>query len=81
MLGRAHLQEADVVEQVPADDLGSHAVAVRELDVDLGCRLHCIGYDVPAPAVVITWEFVRMYPSGETTNPDPWPSVSTSVPP
>ena len=48
MLGRSRLEEPDVIEQVPADDLGPHAVAVRELDVDLGCRLHCLGYDVPA---------------------------------
>ena len=66
---------ADVVEDVPADDRRRHAVVVRELDVDLRRRLHRRAA-AASPAFVITWAFVRIVPSLETTKPEPcasWP--------
>ena len=58
MLGRLDLQDADVVEDVPADDARLDPVAVPELDVD---GLAGSGVSrVASPAVVITCEFVRM---------------------
>jgi hypothetical protein len=34
MIDAGDPDDADVAEQVPADDVGAHAVAVGELDVD-----------------------------------------------
>ena len=63
VLARLDLQKPDVVEDVPPDDLRLDAVAVAKLDEDLG-RRPCGPVSVPAssvsPAVVITWELVRM---------------------
>ena len=54
---RVDLDEPDVVEEVPADDLRRHAVAVLELDVEV----RAVAAVAPGlPAVVITCEFVRM---------------------
>ena len=40
---RVDLDHAHVVEEVPADDLRRHPVAVPELDVDLGRRRAVVG--------------------------------------
>ena len=65
---RVDPDDADVVEDVPADDRRRNAVAVLELDVDLRA---------PAPppaasaAFVITCELVRIKPAASTTKPEP----------
>ena len=59
MLFGIDLEEPDVVEEIPAHDARADPVAVPELDVDLLGRLDREPVS-PSPAVVITWEFVRM---------------------
>ena len=57
MVGGVHLDQSDVVVDVPPDDFRRDAVAVLELDVQLVAGLAFPGV---SPALVITCEFVRM---------------------
>ena len=49
--GRIDLDQADVVEDVPADDRRGHSTTRRSA---------ALIFFAPSPAFVITWEFVRM---------------------
>ena len=60
VVGGIDLEDADVVEDVPADDLRRDALAVAELDVDACPRRPASRSASASPAVVMTCEFVRM---------------------
>ena len=65
--------QRDVGEGVEADDLGLDLVAVGELDVDLARLVQRAALRAAASASVTTWALVRISPSSEMTNPEPWP--------